>query len=242
MAKPYFLFKMPSGIWYARIQLPDGTYSNNRSTGSRDRNSAERVVMEWVVNNKLPSRINSVDDKRIGLDKISVLNSLRTIDLEREDIQNIIKILKERNLIHSAVMMASPESKPIDEYIKEFWAFESSPYVKEKKLKGGSIHRDYCEAMLLRATKYWLPSVAGKPVGCITHDDVTALFEDEEVLKLAPKTINSVVSSVTIPLKWAFFHNLTEINCFDGIMKCSQKSKKREIFTLEQAAAVFAAD
>ena len=53
MAKPYFLFKMPSGIWYARIQLPDGTYSNNRSTGSRDRNSAERVVMEWVVNNKL---------------------------------------------------------------------------------------------------------------------------------------------------------------------------------------------
>lgn len=222
MAKPYFLFKMPSGIWYARIQLPDGTYSNNRSTSSRDRNSAERVVMEWVVNNKLPSRINSVDDKRIGLDKISVLNSLRTIDLEREDIQNIIKILKERNLIHSAVMMASPESKPIDEYIKEFWAFESSPYVKEKKLKGGSIHRDYCEAMLLRATKYWLPSVAGKPVGCITHDDVTALFEDEEVLKLAPKTINSVVSSVTIPLKWAFFHNLTEINCFDGIMKCSQ--------------------
>ena len=87
MAKPYFLFKMPSGIWYARIQLPDGTYSNNRSTGSRDRNSAERVVMEWVVKNKLPSRINSVDDKRIGLDKISVLNSLRTIDLEREDIQ-----------------------------------------------------------------------------------------------------------------------------------------------------------
>ena len=242
MAKPYLLFKMPSGIWYARIQLPDGTHSNNRSTGCRDRNAAERVVMEWIVNNKLPSRINSADDKRVGLDKITVLNSLRTLDLEREDIQNIIKILKERNLIHSAVMMASPESKPIDKYIKEFWAFETSPYVKEKKLKGGSIHRDYCEAMLMRATKYWLPSVAGKPVGCITHDDVTALFENEEVLKLAPKTINSVVSSVTIPLKWAFFHNLTEINCFDGIMKCSQKSKKREILTMEQAAAVFASD
>ena len=23
MAKPYFLFKMPSGIWYARLQLSD---------------------------------------------------------------------------------------------------------------------------------------------------------------------------------------------------------------------------
>ena len=185
--------------------------------------------MEWVVNNKLPNRINSADDKQVGLDKISVLNSLRTLNLERDDVKTIIKVLKERNLIHSAVMMASPESKPIDEYIKDFRAFETSPYVKEKKLKGGSIHRDYCESMLMRATKYWLPSVAGKPVGCITHEDVTALFEDEEVLKLAPKTINSVVSSVTIPLEWAFFHNLTEINCFDGIMKCSQKSKKREV-------------
>jgi len=229
MAKPYLLFKIPSGIWYARIQLPDGTHSNNRSTGCRDRNAAERVVMEWVVNNKLPNRINSADDKQVGLDKISVLNSLRTLNLERDDVKTIIKVLKERNLIHSAVMMASPESKPIDEYIKDFRAFETSPYVKEKKLKGGSIHRDYCESMLMRATKYWLPSVAGKPVGCITHEDVTALFEDEEVLKLAPKTINSVVSSVTIPLEWAFFHNLTEINCFDGIMKCSQKSKKREV-------------
>lgn len=125
MAKPYFLFKMPSGIWYAKIQLPDGTQSNNRSTGCRERNAAERIVMEWVVKNKLPGRINSVDDKQIGLDKLSVLNSLRTIDLGREDVQQIIKILKERSLIHSAVMMASPESKAIDEYIKEFWAFET---------------------------------------------------------------------------------------------------------------------
>jgi len=234
MAKPYFLFKMPSGIWYAKIQLPDSTQSNNKSTGCRERNAAERVVMEWVVNNKLPDRINSIDDKQIGLDKLSVLNSLRTIDLDHKDVQEIIKILKERSLIHSAVMMASPESKGIDEFIKEFWTFETSLYVKKKKLKGGSIHRDYCKAMLMRSRKYRLPSVSEKPVGCITHEDVTALFENKEVLKLAPKTINSVVSSVTIPLKWAYFHKLTEINCFDGIMKCSQKSNKREILTLEQ--------
>lgn len=244
MAKPYFLFKMPSGIWYARLQLSDGTQTNNKSTGCRDRASAERVAMGWVVNNNIPSRINSAEEnqKKLRLDKMTVLNSLRTMEMDREDVQTIIKVLKERNFIHSAVLMASPESKPIDEYISEFWAFETSPYIKEKKLKGQSIHRDYCEAMLMRATKYWLPHVSGKPVGCITHEDVTALFDDEEVLKLAPKTINSVVSSVTIPLKWAYFHKLTEIKCFDGIIKCSQKSKKREILTMEQAAAVFASE
>lgn len=224
---------MPSSIWYARLVLSDGTQSNNKSTGCRDRTSAEHVAMEWVVNIKIPSRINSSQNtkRNLNLNTITVLNSLRTMDLDRENVQAIIKILKERNFIHSAVLTASPESKTIYEYINEFWAFETSPYVREKKIKGQSIHRDYCEAMLMRATKYWLPMVTGKAVGSITHDDVTDLFENDKILKLAPKTINSIVSSVTIPLKWAYFHKLTEINCFDGIIKCSQKSKKREILT-----------
>ena len=152
MAKPYFLFKMPSGIWYARLQLSDGTQTNNKSTGCRDRSSAERVAMSWVVNNNIPSRINSAEEnqKKLRLDKMTVLNSLRTMEMDREDVQTIIKILKERSLIHSAVLMASPESKPIDQFINEFWAFETSPYIKEKKLRVQSIHRDYCEAMLMR--------------------------------------------------------------------------------------------
>lgn len=242
MAKPFILFKMPSGIWYARVQLSDGSFSNNKSTGCREKAAAERKCMEWVVNKNIPSRINSSEENRknIGLDKISILNSMKTMDFDTEDVKSMIKILKDRGFVHSAVIPSTAESKPIEEYIEEFWSFETSPYVKEKKLKGQSIHRDYCENMLYRATTYWLPSVAGKPVGCITHDDVVAIFDNEDVLKLAPKTINSVVSSVTIPLKWAYFHKLTEINCFDGIIKCSNKSKKREILTMEQAAAVFA--
>ena len=152
MAKPYFLFKMPSGIWYARLQLSDGTHTNNKSTGCRDRASAEHVAMSWIVNNNIPSRINSAEEnqKKLRLDKMTVLNSLRTMEMDRENVQSIIKILKERSLIHSAVLMASPESKPIDQFINEFWAFETSPYIKEKKLSGQSIHRDYCEAMLMR--------------------------------------------------------------------------------------------
>ena len=86
---------------------------------------------------------------------------------------------------------------------------------------------------------YWIPMLAGRSVGSITRKDVQEIFNNEVVLKLAPKTINSIVSSITIPLKWTFFNELTENNCFDGILKCGQKSKKRDILTLEQAAAVF---
>ena len=81
---------------------------------------------------------------------------------------------------------------------------------------------------------YWYPLLEGKSVGEITRDDIYQIFTHESVSKLAPKTINSIVSAITIPMKWAYFHGLTNNNCYDGILKCSAKSKKREVLTLEQ--------
>ena len=49
MAKPYFIFKAHTGIYYAQIRLADGTLSNNKATGCRNRTEAERTVMEWIV-------------------------------------------------------------------------------------------------------------------------------------------------------------------------------------------------
>ena len=50
MAKPYLIFKAYAGIYYAQIRLADGSLSNNRSTGCRNRTESERTtVMEWIV-------------------------------------------------------------------------------------------------------------------------------------------------------------------------------------------------
>ena len=49
MAKPYLIFKAHTGIYYAQIRLADGSLSNNKSTGCRNRTEAERTVMEWIV-------------------------------------------------------------------------------------------------------------------------------------------------------------------------------------------------
>lgn len=49
MAKPYLIFKAHTGIYYAQIRLADGSFSNNKSTGCRNRTEAEHTVMEWIV-------------------------------------------------------------------------------------------------------------------------------------------------------------------------------------------------
>lgn len=242
MAKPYLLYKTSNNIYYAEILLPDGSHANKKSTGCKIRADAERTVMGWIVNGTIPARSNGKENKKIDVNKIALLNNLRNYDFTTEEVKMIAEILKNRKLIQSFVVYASPQSKPIEEFLEEFWNFDTSPYIREKKLRGQSIHRDYCVSLHARLKRYWYPHITGKSVGEITREDITGIFTDKAVAKLAPKTINSIISAMTIPMKWAYCHGLTDINCYDGIIKCSTKSKKRDVLTLEQAMAVFCTD
>ena len=40
----------------------------------------------------------------------------------------------------------------------------------------------------------------GETVGSITREHVEPIFDDPEIIKHAPKTINSIVSSLTVPI------------------------------------------
>ncbi len=114
--------------------------------------------------------------------------------------------------------------------------------MKEKQLRGQSIHKSYCETMKSRVRLYWMPLLENETIGSVTREHVESIFDNDEVRKLASKTINSIVSALTLPMKWAYYKKQTQNNCFDGIIKCSQISKKRDILTMEQAAALFKLD
>ena len=79
IAKPYLIFKAHTGIYYAQIRLADGTRSNNKSTGCRNRAEIERVVMEWIVTGNIPARVNSKYSKVQSIAKIRLFNDLRNV-------------------------------------------------------------------------------------------------------------------------------------------------------------------
>lgn len=150
MAKPYLIFKSRSGIYYVQILLPDGSRTNNKSTGCKVRAEAERTVMEWIVSGNIPKCINSVDDEKKDINTVQLFTTLRTGDFSEEEIKEIIRILKNRNYICSAVLKSSKESIPAEEFLSTFWDYDTSPYVREKLVKGQSIRRHYCENLLSR--------------------------------------------------------------------------------------------
>ena len=239
MLKKYYLFRRNNGVFYCRIRLPDGSLSVNKSTGCYNKKEAEDVAMRWYITGKMPVRTNGKNKEETTTDFLSILNNIRTYDFSQDQVQEMFKVLKQREYVLSAVFAKSIQAKPIEEYLEEFWNSETSPYVREKKLKGQPIHTHYLSNNQSYIRNYWIPRLAGKVVGEITREDINAIFEDDEVMKRAPKTVNQIVGAITIPMKYAFFHNLTEKNCYDGIIKCSNKSKPRKILTMEETKALF---
>lgn len=63
MTRPYSLFIKSNGYYYVQFLLSDGSRSQNKSTGTKDRREAEKIAMEWYVNGNIPTRINSKEEK-----------------------------------------------------------------------------------------------------------------------------------------------------------------------------------
>lgn len=192
MAKPYLIYKSSNNIYYAEILLPDGTHANKKSTGCRDRNQAEKVVMGWIVNGNIPARINGKSKNETTVDKISFFNNLRNYAFSPDEVIKIVQILQERKMIQSYVIANTPQSQPIEQYLESFWDYDKSPYVREKKLRGQTIHRDYCNGLMTRLQTYWYPLISGKAVGELTRDDIYQIFTHESVANLAPKQLTQL--------------------------------------------------
>lgn len=246
MAKPFTIFKRSSGIYYCDFTNEATGELIRRSTGTRDYNEAQKVVLSWYKNNNVvPANVSQKlkeKKEKTSMEKIALFQLIRSKDFTSDYAKDIIDALIEKDFIKSAVFTNSVEAVDAVEYLTTFWDYENSPYVREKKLKGQEIHKGYCSEKASKIRIYWIPRLEGKSVGEITRDDVNAIFDDAKVMKYAPKTINQIVSALTLPMKYAFYHKMTENNCYDGIIKCSNRYKKRIVLSLEETQALFDAE
>lgn len=195
--------------------------------------------MEWVVAGAIPKRVSRKEKSEIttSLDPLSILNQLKTHDFSDSDINQIINILKERNFIKSAIRVEGKAARDAMDFLLEFWDYDRSPYIRELHLRGKSFHKKHSNRMTRIIINYWKPIIEGKLLGEISRNDINKIYEVESTQKLAPKTVKSIIHAMTVSMKWAFLHGLTEINCYDGIIKPCENSKERSILTMEKTRA-----
>ena len=85
--------------------LSDGSRSQNKSTGTKNRREAEKIAMEWYVNGNIPARINSKEEKAKSqtVNRLSFFNSMSTYEFSSEEVDKMLSIMKKRGYILSAV-------------------------------------------------------------------------------------------------------------------------------------------
>lgn len=113
------------------------------------------------------------------------------------------------------------------EYLEEFWDMEKSPYLKELEIRGKRIHFHYSQTNIGYIERHWKLILKGKKVGEVTRDDINQIFYDKEVMKHASRSVRGIVNAIVQPMKYTYSHCLTDINCYDGLIKPAIQYAKR---------------
>ncbi len=228
-------------IWYAQIFNPTTRkYLPGRPTGESDRRAAEHVVDDWLRDG-IPERRGKQRRPSAEVFEISALvQAIRKAPLTAPDAEQIVRALKDHELIETAVLKASPGSECIVTFLNRFWNYEESPYVRVKLAHGHSIGRRHCKDMTGWVRTCWTPFFKQRLLAEISKSDLEAfsLWLAEE-RKLKAKSINTALSAGTVAFRWAKVESLIPANPADGLVKFSGAPEKRGVLTEQEVKRLF---
>jgi integrase len=231
---PFCVFKRTGReFYYVKFKNESGGYAPAVSTRQGTRAAAIATAYEWLKNG-MPAAGG-------GNAAVSVKEALRRVQTAAEA-DFVCRELRRRGLLKIFVIAGSKQDADFPSYLRNFWDFDASPYVKEKLRKNHGIHKNYTIGQRLTIEKYWRPFFNGRLPGSITREDIENFIDDLAERKLSAGRKNTILKAGTIPLRRAFSKEVIEKDITSGITWFSGEAGERHILTPETAAAVFKAE
>ncbi|MDR2742612.1 MAG: site-specific integrase [Treponema sp.] len=238
----YYLHTRHNGVFYAELVDPQaGRKLTARSTGTKSRDEALLKIAEWLKTGIPTGRVRKPRTLEAAAGIENILRSIRKTDLDSDDALRIVQALKDRGLIDIAAVKSGKGAVSFTEFLEEFWDYEASPYVREKRAHGHSIGRRHCYESMSRFTRYWEPTFRGRPLNSITRQELKDFSLGLAEGGLAPASINKVMAVGTTCLSWAFREGMIPADPTIGLVNFSGEAKKRGVLTPMEVQALFAA-
>ena len=234
-------------FWNSEIQ----DYDHGISTGKRSKNEALLKVNEW-----LKYGFTGRDEvKQTVQDRVqfqTLIYYLSTMEITDKQADRIIDVLVERGFIAENCTQSSVQSvqeveiEPKQEnrlllpYLKEFWDYDKSPYVREKLAYGQSIGKRHCYEQTKKVHHWEKYFAADTKITDVTRE---ILREFQIALKeknLAPKSINMILTVGTVAFGWLTDRGELANNPANGLRKFAGEAKKRDILTHDEVRKIFA--
>jgi integrase len=245
MGRRFSVFRRKGGtFYYARIQNPEtGTYLT-KSTGQTDELEAAGIAAAWFKDGipdgprRTPRPLKAV----AGID--AIVRGIRTAEtLTDGDARRILDALEARGFKigePAGKNATGPAARPLLQYLREFWDFDRSLYVKERLAFGQSIGRRHCEDQIQRLP-HWARFFGEEfRIGELTRDRLKA-FQVDLREHVAARTANHALAAGTVALGWLTERGDLEADPSANLRKFAGDAKSRGILTEAEARAVLAA-
>ena len=230
---PFSVFKRANRpCFLVSFKDADGKYLSPVSTKKKDHDEAVKVAFQWLRDG-IPQK-----QEAINVHDLFLKDTVRKIK-SFDEAETILSELKRTGWIKSAVLKETPAAEFFCSFLKTFWDWETSPYIKEKLRKSHGIHKRHCSIQGRAIVLYWEPFFNGRYMGEITSSDIDAFINFMGETDLSPSRKNVVIKAGTKPLRWAFSKGLIEKDPTRGHLMFAGEQKKRHILTPTSAAAAF---
>ncbi|WP_010252918.1 tyrosine-type recombinase/integrase [Treponema primitia] len=244
----FYLFPGKSGNYFAQIMdLNTGTVVVTRSTRTTNRDEAAIIAGEWLKNGFPVARVQAYRrtvEATGGLKNI--LQSIeKTSDLDPAAALQIADALRRRGLISFPVVKPGKGNRDFIEYLKEFWDWEKSPYIREKLNRGYKIGKRHALESGNRIARNWEPFFRGRTLDTITREDIKKFSlwlgetKNDKGEKYSANYLNAILIAGFTPLKWAAAEKIIPADPTDGLLRFSGTIKKRGVLTPQEAGELF---
>lgn len=232
-AYPFSVFKRSDRPYYlVSFKDDSGNFLPPVSTKKKTEAEAMEVAFKWLRDG-IPQKQSALRVNDLSLK--DVVRKIKTSD----EALTLLNELKRLNWVKSFVLSDTPGAIDFIEYLKEFWNWETSPYIKEKMRRAHGIHKCHCKNQLIAVTKYWANFFNGRYLGDITAEDIDNFITYMGDVDLSPSRRNTVIKAGFKALRWAFAKNKILVDPTRGHILFTGEDKKRHILTPSMAAAAF---
>jgi integrase len=228
MARDFYLYQNRNGYYY--VELPIGNSRIVKSTKTKNRDTAAAVVGRWLSEGIPAHKTKTKKTLKEVMDFNAVMQYIGKSDIDTEQVLAITQALKRKGLINFNVTGLKHGRQDFIKYLYEFWNYDDSLYLRDKRAHGKSVTRRTCIEARRHISGKWESVFKGRLLEDITRNDLRS-FGLELKERLAGKTVNNILHVGITALKWAYREKIIPEDITAGLGGFAGGGKKRDTFT-----------
>jgi integrase len=225
---PFSVFKRADRPCYSVSFKNEATGEYYPAISTRQKTEAEAIKTAFAwLRDGIPQKRTPVN---VQVQDMAIKDAARKIKTKAEaDI--LLEEMKRMGWVKNYVLAESPAAQDFILFLSEFWDWNKSAYIAEKRRKNHGIHRRHCRLQSQAITLYWEPFFKGRFLGDITAADIDAFITRMGEKDLSASRKNGVIKAGTKPLRWAFSKGEIETDPTRGHLLFSGEAQERNVLS-----------